>query len=59
MGIMIDAGGNDTYDAPDTVEGGFVRPANDSMWGHRQHGSDYEHGGGIDGSGESGVHAGG
>jgi len=56
---MIDAGGNDTYDAPDTVEGGFVRPANDSMWGHRQHGSDYEHGGGIDGSGESGVHAGG
>jgi len=59
MGIMIDAGGSDTYDAPDTVDGGFVRPADDSLWGHRQHGSDYEHGGGIDGTGESGVHAGG
>ncbi len=59
MAIMIDAGGSDTYDAPDSVEGGFVQPANDSLWGHRQHNHDYERGGGIDGSGESGVHAGG
>ena len=59
MGIMIDAAGTDTYSAPESVDGGFVQPANDSLWGYRAHGSDYEHGGGIDGSGESGLHAGG
>jgi hypothetical protein len=59
MAIMIDAGGADTYDAPETVEGGFVQPANDALWGYRQHNHDYERGGGIDGEGESGVHAGG
>jgi hypothetical protein len=59
MGIMIDAGGQDLYDAPGSVEGGFVQPANDSLWGYSQHGSAYEHGGGVDGTGEAGIHAGG
>ena len=60
MGIMIDAGGADTYDAPaSNPDNGFVQPANDSLWGYRRHAHDYEHGGGIDGEGEPGVHPGG
>tara|TARA_Y100001968_G_scaffold55045_1_gene46265 strand:+ start:387 stop:2609 length:2223 start_codon:yes stop_codon:yes gene_type:complete len=58
MGVMIDAGGSDSYEAPESDPAGFIRPENDSAWGYRVHNNDYEHGGGIDGSGDSGVHAG-
>ncbi len=60
MGIMIDAGGADTYDAPaSNPDNGWVQPANDALWGYSRHDIDYEHGGGIDGDGEPGVHPGG
>ena len=57
MGIMIDAGGSDTYDAPQTGAAGWIPPSEGGLWGHARNGSVYEHGGGVDGNGEAGVHA--
>ena len=59
QGIMIDAGGADTYDAPQTGAAGWVPPAENSLWGYSRNGLESEHGGGIDGEGEPGVHPGG
>jgi hypothetical protein len=59
MGIMIDAGGFDTYDAPASDQPGWLPPGEGATWGYRRHEHDFERGGGIDAEGESGVHAGG
>ena len=59
QGIMVDAGGADSYDAPATGAAGWVPPAENSLWGYARNGLESEHGGGIDGEGEAGVHPGG
>lgn len=55
MGIMIDAGGRDTYEGPASE---FPRPANDTTWNHVRSSHPGERGGGVDGTGETGIHAG-
>ncbi len=56
IGIMIDAGGTDTYEAPPFASG-FVPPTDGGAWGWASAGAASEHGGGIDGDGEAGIHA--
>lgn len=54
IGLFLDSGGDDdTYSWPD--DGG---PSNDAAFGHRAFDGPDEFGGGIDGDGETGVHAG-
>jgi len=53
VGVMIDAGGTDHYDYPDSAH---PVPSDGGRWGHRRHDLPSEHGGGLDGEGESGVH---
>lgn len=54
VGLMIDAAGTDTYQTPD---GGWPLPSEGGLWGHARNGLPSEHGGGIDGTGEAGVHS--
>jgi len=57
MGILLDAGGTDAYDAPPSnPETGWIQPTDGGTWGYSRNGSAYEHGGGLDGEGEPGVH---
>jgi hypothetical protein len=53
IGIMIDGGGTDTYEYPAS---GFPVPADGGTWGHARNGLPSEHGGGVDGVGETGIH---
>jgi hypothetical protein len=60
IGLFIDSGGaQDTYNWPD--EGDTTPshpvPANDSSFGYSWNDSKYEHGGGVDGDGVTGLHA--
>ena len=54
IGVMIDAGGNDTYDYPAAAP---VQPTNSSTFGFSRFGLPSEHGAGLDTEGETGVHA--
>jgi hypothetical protein len=54
IGVMIDAGGNDTYTYPASM---FSLPSEGGSWGHARAGLRSEHGAGLDSSGETGVHA--
>lgn len=56
VGIMIDAGGADQYIYPASS---FPVPVENGLWGHARAGLPSEHGGGIDGEGEPGLHPGG
>jgi hypothetical protein len=55
MGIFVDAGGTDVYEAEAST---FPRPANDQAWRYVRSSHPGERGGGADGNGESGVHPG-
>ena len=52
VGIMIDAGGTDVYEYP---ESSFLLPENNGKWGHARNGLESEYGFGIDAEGESGM----
>ncbi len=54
VGLMLDAGGRDAYSFPEST---FTAPSDDGIWGHVTHDLPSEHGAGLDGHGESGVHA--
>ncbi|WP_373048651.1 hypothetical protein [Vulgatibacter sp.] len=53
IGVMIDAGGSDTYDYPASS---FPIPSDGGTWGHARNDLSSEHGAGLDAEGESGVH---
>jgi hypothetical protein len=53
IGLMIDARGQDTYSYPASA---FAVPSEGGTWGHARNAKASEHGGGVDGDGESGVH---
>jgi len=55
IGIMIDAGGKDEYSYPESK---FPIPGDGKTWGHKANNLKSEYGAGIDGEGETGVHAG-
>jgi hypothetical protein len=57
IGVMLDAGGLDTYDYPQNVHDDFIVPTEGGTWGYSRNGIPAEHGAGLDGDGESGVHA--
>jgi hypothetical protein len=58
IGLFLDSGGDtDAYSWP--VGGDHPLPADDSAFGYAQSGDTEEKGGGVDGDGETGVHAGG
>ncbi len=55
IGLFLDSGGDqDSYTWPD---GDHPAPDNDSTYGYSQNGGENEHGGAVDGEGETGVHA--
>ncbi len=55
IGLFLDSGGDqDSYTWPD---GDHPAPDNDSTFGYAQSGGENEHGGAVDGEGETGVHA--
>jgi hypothetical protein len=54
IGIMIDAGGKDEYNYP---ESSFPIPGDGKTWGHKSNNLESEYGAGIDGEGETGIHA--
>lgn len=54
VGLMLDAGGTDTYRYPDSE---LPLPTDGGTWGHVTHDLPSEHGAGLDADGESGVHA--
>lgn len=56
IGIMLDAGGTDDYVYPDVVDPDFVVPSNEGTWGWEVFGLPTEHGGGVDGVDETGIH---
>jgi hypothetical protein len=56
IGIMIDAGGVDTYQYPAMPNPAFVVPTEGGVWGWEPAMLPTEHGGGVDGEGQSGVH---
>ena len=56
IGVMIDAGGTDSYTYPDTTIPEFIVPTDGGTWGHARHGLPTEHGAGIDAENESGIH---
>ena len=56
IGIMLDAGGTDDYVYPDVVNPNFVVPSNDGTWGWEVFELPTEHGGGVDGADETGIH---
>ncbi|MBI1888907.1 MAG: hypothetical protein HYS15_03190 [Candidatus Spechtbacteria bacterium] len=53
IGIMIDGGGIDIYQYPESE---FPMPGENKTWGHSRNGLESEHGAGLDGEGETGVH---
>lgn len=53
IGVMIDGGGTDTYEYP---ESSFPVPADGCTWGHARSGLPSEYGAGLDGEGETGIH---
>ncbi len=56
IGLFLDSGGDaDAYGWPGG--GDHPIPADDSAFGYAQSGDDHEKGGGVDGAGETGVHA--
>jgi len=57
IGVMIDAGGMDTYEAPMVMDSPFVVPTEGGVWGYAAAGMLAEHGAGLDGDGEAGIHA--
>ena len=56
LGLMIDAGGTDTYEYPASD---FPVPSEGGTWGHKRNGLVSEAGAGVDATGESGIHPGG
>ncbi len=57
IGLFMDSGGDgDSWDWPG---GEHPEPADDSSFGHQEHSTDDEHGGAVDGDGETALHAGG
>jgi hypothetical protein len=56
IGIMLDGGGTDDYVYPDVVNPNFVVPSNDGTWGWEVFELPTEHGGGVDGADETGIH---
>jgi hypothetical protein len=56
IGIMIDAGGVDSYTYPAMPNPDFVVPSEGGLWGWEPAMLPTEHGGGLDGEGPSGVH---
>ncbi len=54
VGLFMDAGGSDIYVWPEGSE--VPAPADGSTFGHRHHDHDTEHGGAVDGTGETGLH---
>jgi hypothetical protein len=56
LGIMIDGGGLDAYEYPDTVDPNFIVPTDSGTWGWEVFELPTEHGGGVDGEDESGIH---
>jgi hypothetical protein len=56
LGLMIDAGGTDTYAYPESP---FPVPSEGGTWGHKRHGLDSEAGMGLDGEGFTDIHPGG
>lgn len=56
IGIMLDAGGTDEYMYPAMVDPNFIVPSNEGIWGWEAFGLPTEHGGGADGTDESGIH---
>lgn len=56
IGIMLDAGGTDEYMYPAMVNPNFVLPANEGTWGWEVFDLPTEHGGGVDGADETGIH---
>lgn len=54
VGLFVDAAGTDTYT---WIEGDSRHPADDSEFGLEANGTADEHGGAVDGAGESGFHA--
>jgi hypothetical protein len=53
---MLDAGGTDDYMYPAMVDPDFVVPGNEGIWGWEVFGLPTEHGGGADGTDETGIH---
>jgi len=53
IGVMIDGAGTDAYLWPDSA---WPVPADGGTWGHARAGLPAEHGAGLDGTGETGVH---
>jgi hypothetical protein len=56
IGIMLDGGGTDDYVYPDVVDPDFVVPSNEGTWGWEVFDLPTEHGGGVDGTDETGIH---
>ncbi len=56
IGIMLDAGGVDEYMYPGMVDPNFVVPTDQGTWGWEVFELPTEHGGGVDGEDETGVH---
>jgi hypothetical protein len=56
IGIMLDAGGTDEYMYPVMVDPDFVVPTNEGIWGWEVFSLPTEHGGGVDGTDETGIH---
>ncbi|MDF1561893.1 MAG: hypothetical protein P1V51_02545 [Deltaproteobacteria bacterium] len=54
IGVMIDAGGSDTYDYPAST---FPTPSEGGTWGHARNDLPSEYGAGLDAEGESSLHA--
>jgi len=58
VGLFLDSGGDtDTWSWP--ADEGHPVPGDDSSFGYSWNDSEYEHGGAVDGDGETGLHAGG
>ncbi len=54
VGLFMDGGGTDTYIWPEGSA--FAPPADNSSFGHVAHDHENEHGGAVDGEGETGFH---
>lgn len=54
IGLFLDGGGADLYEYPDA---GHPTPSEGGAWSYARNGLDTEHGGGVDGAGETGIHA--
>jgi hypothetical protein len=56
IGIMLDAGGTDDYMYPAMFDPDFIVPTDEGGWGWEVFGLPTEHGGGADGTDETGIH---